>query len=65
MRVSMAAIIEQAGRKFNLDEADGVSRRHRSLRGTAPVLDPTTFWVDSSSVVNATLPNSVLEGSSP
>ena len=27
MRVSMAAIIHRAGRKFNVDEADGVSRR--------------------------------------
>ncbi len=27
MRVSMAAIIDQAGRKFNVDEADGVSGR--------------------------------------
>jgi hypothetical protein len=27
MRVSMAAIIQQAERKFKLDEADGVSRR--------------------------------------
>ncbi len=28
MRVSMAAIIQQAERKFNLGEADGVNRRH-------------------------------------
>jgi hypothetical protein len=28
MRVSMAAIIQQAERKSNLDEPDGVSRRH-------------------------------------
>ena len=32
MRVSMAAIIQQTERKFNLDEADGVSRRHRQNR---------------------------------
>jgi ATPase family associated with various cellular activities (AAA) len=30
MRVSMAAIIQQAERKFNLDEADGVNRRHNT-----------------------------------
>jgi hypothetical protein len=35
MRVSMAAIIQQAERKFNLDEADGVSRRHRLKEGRA------------------------------
>ena len=29
MRVSMAAIIQQAERKFNPDDADGVNRRHR------------------------------------
>ena len=30
MRVIMPAIIDQAGRKFNADETDGVSRRHRA-----------------------------------
>jgi hypothetical protein len=29
MRVIMPAIIDQAGRQFNVDEADGISRRHR------------------------------------
>ena len=40
MRVSMPAIIDQAGRKFNADEADGVSRRHRldQLRRRMPDL---------------------------
>jgi hypothetical protein len=28
----MLAILDEAGRKFNADEADGVSRRHRLLR---------------------------------
>jgi hypothetical protein len=28
MRVIMPAIIDQAGRQFNADEADGVNRRH-------------------------------------
>jgi hypothetical protein len=28
MRVIMPAIIDQADRKFNVDEADGVNRRH-------------------------------------
>ncbi len=28
MRVIMPAIIDQAGRQFNVDETDGVSRRH-------------------------------------
>jgi hypothetical protein len=28
MRVIMPAIIDQAGRQFNVDEADGVNRRH-------------------------------------
>ena len=37
MRVSMAAIIHRAGRKFNVDAADGVSRRDtRGLRGLHP-----------------------------
>ena len=36
MRVSMAAIIQQAERKFNLDQADGVSRRHRFLEAAVP-----------------------------
>ena len=26
----MLAILDEAGRKFNADEADGVSRRHRA-----------------------------------
>jgi hypothetical protein len=29
-KVIMAAIIDQAARKFNADEADGVNRRHRA-----------------------------------
>jgi hypothetical protein len=29
MRVIMPVIIDQAGRRFNADETDGVSRRHR------------------------------------
>jgi hypothetical protein len=29
MRVIMPAIIDQAGRPFNVDEADAISRRHR------------------------------------
>src|SRR4029453_14697221 len=29
IRVIMPAIIDQAGRPFNVDEADGISRRHR------------------------------------
>ncbi len=28
VRVSMPAIMNQAGRKFNVDKMDGVSRRH-------------------------------------
>ena len=32
MRVIMPAIIDQAGRKFNVDKAEGVSRRHRRDR---------------------------------
>jgi hypothetical protein len=28
MRVIMPAIIDQAGRNFNVDETDGVNRRH-------------------------------------
>jgi hypothetical protein len=28
MRVIMLAILDEAGRKFNADETDGVSRRH-------------------------------------
>ena len=35
MRVIMPAIIDQAGRKFNVDEADGVSRRHSHRAMTA------------------------------
>ena len=31
--VDMAAIIHRAGRKFNIDAADGVSRRDRHLPG--------------------------------
>ncbi len=34
MRVSMPAIIDQAGRRFNVDEADGVSRRHNIAAGS-------------------------------
>jgi hypothetical protein len=34
IKVIMPAIIDQAGRPFNVDETDGVSRRHRS-RGRA------------------------------
>jgi hypothetical protein len=30
MRGIMPAIIDQAGRPFNVDKVDGVSRRHRS-----------------------------------
>ena len=42
MRVSMAAIIQQAERKFNLGEADGVNRRHRcDSRPRLPFLPPT------------------------
>ena len=33
IRVIMPAIIDQAGRPFNVDGADGISRRHRLLRG--------------------------------
>jgi hypothetical protein len=29
MRVIMSAIIDQAGRPFNADQADAISRRHR------------------------------------
>jgi hypothetical protein len=29
IRVIMPAIIDQAGRPFNVDEADAISRRHR------------------------------------
>ena len=29
IRVIMPVIIDQAGRPFNVDEADGTSRRHR------------------------------------
>ena len=32
IRVIMPAIIDQAGRPFNADEADGVNRRHRTHR---------------------------------
>ena len=32
MRVVMPAIIDQTGRQFNVDEADGVNRRHRMTR---------------------------------
>jgi hypothetical protein len=32
MRGIMPAIIDQAGRPFNVDEADGISRRHRAKR---------------------------------
>ena len=32
MRVIMPAIIDQAGRQFNVDETDSVSRRHRLLK---------------------------------
>ena len=35
MRVVMPAIIDQAGRQFNVDEADGVNRRHRSYTAKA------------------------------
>ena len=35
MRVIMPAIIDQAGRPFNVDEADGVNRRHRCPAGHA------------------------------
>ena len=43
MRVSMAAIIHRAGRKFNVDEADGVSRRHSM--GIGEVLTaPSSPW---------------------
>jgi hypothetical protein len=56
MRVIMPAIIDQAGRQFNVDEADGVSRRHtlasqtqrrRSVRrslGRVTVLLYTASW---------------------
>ena len=30
IRVIMPAIIDQAGRPFNVDEADAISRRHRA-----------------------------------
>jgi hypothetical protein len=33
MRGIMPIIIDQAGRQFNADETDGVSRRHRGLAG--------------------------------
>jgi hypothetical protein len=36
MRVSMAAIIHRADRKFNVDEADGVSRRDNHTPSTCP-----------------------------
>jgi hypothetical protein len=36
MRVIMPAIIDQAGRQFNVDEADGVSRRHNGLDSRSP-----------------------------
>ena len=35
IRVIMPAIIDQAGRPFNLDEADAISRRHRTTRDRA------------------------------
>jgi hypothetical protein len=35
----MAAIIHRAGRKFNVDEADGVSRRDRVARRQLDTLD--------------------------
>ena len=45
MRVIMPAIIDQAGRKFNVDEADGVSRRHRGRNaGDAPLGYEVAFF---------------------
>jgi hypothetical protein len=35
-KVIMAAIINQAARKFNVDEADGVNRRHTRHRPLTP-----------------------------
>ena len=40
MRVSMPAIIDQAGRKFNVDEADGVSRRDRTAGERSQLREP-------------------------
>jgi hypothetical protein len=40
MRVNMPAIIDQAGRPFNVDEADGISRRHSRGEREVPALDP-------------------------
>jgi hypothetical protein len=37
MRVIMAVIIDQAGRKFNVDETDGVRRRHRRADRCEPL----------------------------
>jgi hypothetical protein len=42
-KVIMAAIINQAARKFNVDEADGVNRRHRLIADVnGLVSQPTT-----------------------
>jgi hypothetical protein len=39
MRVIMPAIIDQAGRPFNVAEADGISRRHSGSRAhTSPLI---------------------------
>jgi hypothetical protein len=42
MRVIMPAIIDQAGRPFNVDEADGISRRHRARSGHGVQRPPPT-----------------------
>ena len=45
MRVIMPAIIDQAGRPFNVDEADGVNRRHRPDQSRQiNHLRPAGFW---------------------
>jgi hypothetical protein len=39
IRVIMPAIIDQAGRPFNVDEADGIRRRHRRARSRTSAVD--------------------------
>jgi hypothetical protein len=41
MRVVMLAIIDQAHRKFNADQTDGVNRRHRTdWRSSLVIVQP-------------------------
>jgi hypothetical protein len=56
MRVIMPAIIDQAGRPFNADEPDAISRRHRHRRrplGELPVGEPPATGANHRPVLRA------------